>query len=66
MQDFDSGAFDKTQLDQPPLKFGGGKAMVIALDPNRPDPAGHSDGGRTKRYGVMRFASSNASALSHR
>jgi hypothetical protein len=63
MQDFDPGAFDKPEFDQPPLELGGRKAMVIPLDANRPNPPGHSDGGSAERHGIMRFAPSNASVL---
>jgi hypothetical protein len=63
MQDFDPGAFDKPQLDQPPLELAGGEAMVIVLDANRPYPAGHSDCGSAERHGDLRFTSRNARTL---
>src|SRR5438067_2546583 len=63
MQDFDPGAFDKPQLDQPPLELAGREAIVIVLDANRPYPSGHSDCGSAKRHGDLRFTSRNARVL---
>jgi hypothetical protein len=50
MQDLHPGAFDKTQLDQPPLEFGGGEAMIGVFDPNRPNFSDHSDRRSAERH----------------
>jgi len=63
MQDLHSGAFDKPQLDQPPLEFGGRETVIAALDANRPDLPSRSDHGSAERHDIMRFMSSDASAL---
>jgi len=65
MQDLDPGAFDKPQLDQPPLELGSRETVLITLDANRPNPSSRSDCGCTQRHGVLRFTSNNARALSH-
>src|SRR5262245_37525986 len=64
MEDLDQGAFDKPQLDQPPLEFGSREAVVAVLDANHPNPPGRPDRGSAERYRILQFTSRNARAPS--
>jgi hypothetical protein len=65
MQDLDSGAFDKSEFDQPPFQFSSRETVVANLDAHHPDLPGRPNGGSAERHGVWHFTWSNARALSH-
>jgi len=53
MQYFDPRAFDKSELDQPPLEFARGQIEIVADHTDRLDSASEPYRGGAERYGAV-------------